>query len=51
MFHDAGNLTEVCGNGNGVIETHEQWDVDVTLRNDGEGDAMDALADLEVNLG
>jgi len=51
VFHDAGNFTEVCGNGNGIIETNEQWDVDVTLQNSGEGNAVDTMADLEVNLG
>jgi len=51
VFHDAGNLTEVCGDGDAVIESNEQWDVDVTLQKLGDGSAVATIADLEVNLG
>ena len=49
-FNSAGNLVEVCGDGDLFVEPTEQWTVDVTLENTGPTDAVDTTADLVVNV-
>jgi len=41
-------LTQVCGNGNAVVEPGEQWDVTVRLKNVGSGGATNVTATLSV---
>lgn len=50
-FLSSGNLTEVCGDGDAVVEPTEQWSVDVTLENLGSSSAVGTVADLVVNGG
>jgi len=51
VVDDVGNLTEFCGDGDMNVEPTEIWDVDVTLKKQGAGDAVSAAADLAVNVG
>jgi hypothetical protein len=51
IFDDAGNLVEVCGDGDSVVEPTERWLVDVTLRNSSATESVNAEADLLVSSG
>jgi hypothetical protein len=51
VFGGAGNLVQVCGNDNAVVEPSEVWAVDVTLKNVGSSSAVDTMADLAINAG
>jgi hypothetical protein len=48
VFSSAGNLVQVCGNDNDVIEPTEIWSVDVQLKNVGSGPAEATVADLDI---
>jgi hypothetical protein len=50
-FDSAGNLTEVCGDGDLLVEPTEDWTVDVTLKNSQTTSAVNTTADLGVNVG
>jgi hypothetical protein len=49
VFGGAHDLTEVCGDGDLVVEPTEVWDVDVDLKNVGSTDAVGVTADLSVS--
>jgi len=51
VFDQAGNLAQVCGDGDALIEPTERWSVDVTLRNSTSAAAVSTLADLVVSGG
>jgi hypothetical protein len=46
-----GNLSQLCGDGDAVVEPTERWSVDVTLRNSTAAPAAGATADLVVSGG
>nr|MCU0253100.1 hypothetical protein [Acidobacteriota bacterium] len=46
VFDRFGNLTELCGDGDALVEPTERWSVDVTLRNSTAAPAVSTLADL-----
>lgn len=48
-FDSAANLTELCGDGDLVVEPTEEWSVDVTLINAGTENAVGTVADLAIN--
>jgi len=51
VFGGIGNLTQICGDGDAVVEPTERWSVDVTLRNSTAANAVNAVADLVVSDG
>jgi hypothetical protein len=51
VFDAAGNLVQLCGNGNDVVEPTEIWAVDVDLKNVGSSDAVDTTGELAINAG
>jgi hypothetical protein len=50
-FASAGNLVQLCGNDDNVVEPSEIWSVDVTLQNLASANAVNTQADLVVNAG
>lgn len=50
-FDSAGNLVELCGDGDSSVEPGEQWSVDVRLVNEGDTSAVSTVGDLTVNVG
>jgi len=51
IFDSSGNLTQICGDDDALVEPTERWSVDVSLRNSGVADAVNATADLVLNGG
>ena len=51
LFDASGNLTEICGDGDSLVEPTERWAVDVTLRNSSASSAVDTQADLTTSIG
>jgi len=51
VFGGFGNLAQICGDGDAVVEPTERWSVDVTLRNSTAVNAVNAVADLVVSDG
>ena len=50
-FNPATTLTQVCGDGDGVVEPGEEWQVTMRLKNTGNQTATNAAANLTVNAG
>ncbi|MDH3784139.1 MAG: hypothetical protein OEV00_02295, partial [Acidobacteriota bacterium] len=50
VFDSAGNLVEVCGDGDLLVEPTETWSVDVTLRNSSVSSAVNTTADLATGV-
>ena len=46
VFDRFGNLTQVCGDGDALVEPTERWSVDLTLRNSTAAPAVNTVADL-----
>ncbi len=44
-------LVQVCGDGDGVVEPGEEWQVTIRLKNTGNQDATNTAANLTVNAG
>jgi hypothetical protein len=51
VFDHYGNLAQVCGDGDALIEPTERWAVDVTLRNSTAAPAVNTVASLEASAG
>jgi hypothetical protein len=51
VFDGAGDLVQLCGNGNDVVEPTEIWSIDVDLKNVGSNAAVNMTADLAINVG
>jgi len=51
IYDEYGNLVELCGDGDLVVEPTELWSIDVTLRNSASTDATNTTADLVVSGG
>ncbi len=49
VFDGFGNLVQICGDDDTLVEPTETWSVDVTLRNSGATSAPSTVADLVVN--
>lgn len=46
VFERFGNLAQLCGDGDALVEPTERWAVDVTLRNSTAAPAVNTVADL-----
>jgi hypothetical protein len=51
IYDSSGNLTQVCGDDDAVVEPTERWSVDVSLRNSSVADSVNTTADLVLNGG
>jgi hypothetical protein len=51
IFDHFGNLVEICGDGDTLVEPTERWSVDVTLRNSATAESVNLEADLAVSAG
>jgi len=50
-FDPSATLSQVCGDGDGVVEPGEEWEIRIRLRNVGLAAATAVTADLAVNAG
>jgi hypothetical protein len=46
IYDSSGNLTQICGDDDAIVEPSERWSIDVSLRNSSVADAVNATADL-----
>jgi hypothetical protein len=51
IFDGSGNLTQICGDDDDVVEPSERWSIDVSLRNSASADAVNTVADLALSGG